>query len=191
MNTSKTLKNILSLDFELDNQNTGTDKNTVHSYIENFYENEFFKYQNKKINLLEIGIYHGGSLDLWSKYFSNAEIYGFDITDLNILERYRNLNNVKQVFADAYDYKIADSLPNFDIIIDDGPHTLETQIKCLEIYLPKLNDGGVLIIEDIQHYEHLFTLDQFVPEVHKKNIEHVDLRNKINRFDDILFVVRK
>lgn len=191
MSTPKTLKSILNANPELNNQDTGTDKNTVHSYIENFYENEFSKYQNKKINLLEIGIYHGGSLDLWSRYFNNAEIYGFDITDLNILKQYKNLNNVKQVFENAYDHKVANSLPNFDIIIDDGPHTIETQVKCLEIYLPKLNDGGVLIIEDIQHYDYLLTLDQFVPEIYKKNIQHVDLRSKINRFDDILFVVRK
>lgn len=187
----KKLIQILEEDPILDNIGTGTDKNTVHNYIKGFYENEFLKFQDKQINLLEVGICHGGSLFLWEKYFKNANIYGLDITDSAILDRYRDIKNVKQIFENAYEQRVADQLPNFDIAIDDGPHTLESQIKFIEIYFPKLNPGGVLIIEDIQNHGDFLTLNNFIPEEFKKNIEHVDLRADIGRYDDMMFVVRK
>ena len=187
----KKLIEILSEDPVLDNIDTGTDKNTIHNYVKGFYENEFLKFQDKEINLLEIGICHGGSLYLWEKYFENANIYGLDITDQAILDRYRSIENVNQLFANAYSQDVASKLPNFDIMIDDGPHSLESQIDFIKLYLPKLNNGGVLVIEDIQRYEHFSILDQFVPEEFKKNIQHVDLRADIGRYDDMMFIVRK
>jgi hypothetical protein len=122
----------------LDSQETGTDKNTNHSYIQNFYEQEFSTFQNKNINLLEIGINKGGSLFLWSEFFKNANIYGLDITDKFLLEKYKNINRVNYIFKNAYSKQVSDELPDFDIIIDDGPHTVETQIDCINLYLPKL-----------------------------------------------------
>jgi hypothetical protein len=50
-----------------------TDKGSSHSYIQNFYEDEFKKYQDKDINFLEIGIMSGGCFLLWSEYFKNAK----------------------------------------------------------------------------------------------------------------------
>ena len=38
-----------------------TDKGSSHSYIQNFYEDEFKKYKDKDINFLEIGIMSGGA----------------------------------------------------------------------------------------------------------------------------------
>ena len=187
----KKLIEILNEDPVLDNIGTGTDKNTVHNYVKGFYENEFSKFQDKEINLLEIGICHGGSLFLWQKYFKNAKIYGFDITDSEILDRYRNIENVRQLFMNAYEEETVSKLPNFDIIIDDGPHSLESQIEFIKLYLPKLNTGGVLVIEDIQQYEHFSILDDVVPEEFKENIQHVDLRADIGRYDDMMFIIRK
>jgi cephalosporin hydroxylase len=186
----KKLSNILESDPELNNPETGTDKNTIHSYVKDFYENEFLKFQNKNINLLEIGIYHGGSMLLWSEYFNNASIYGIDITNSNILERYKDTKNTKQIFTNAYDCDFANSLPDFDIIIDDGPHTIESQIDCINIYLPKLKEGGVLIIEDIQYYDYFATLDKITPDKYKNNIQHLDLRAS-GRFDNLMFIIRK
>lgn len=187
----KKLIEILTEDPILNSPLTGTDKNTVHNYINGFYEDEFLKFNDRQINLLEVGIYHGGSLFLWEKYFKNVNIYGVDITDAEILDRYKNIKNTKQIFENAYDETFAKQLPNFDIAIDDGPHTLESQIKFIEIYLPKINPGGVLIIEDVQNYDYLNILDNFVPNELKNNIRHIDLRKTINRFDDIIFAINK
>lgn len=38
----------------------------------------------------------------------------------------------------------------FDFLLDDGPHTLESQEKFIELYSSLLSDSGILIIEDMQ-----------------------------------------
>ena len=176
----------------------GTDKNTCHSYIENVYEKEFEIYREKKIDLLEIGIETGGSLKLWKEYFLNSEsIVGVDITDAKIDQRYKNIDGVTMYFDDAYDKNVSDTFDKFDIIIDDGPHTLESQLKSIELYLPKLKDGGLFIIEDVQSIEWFDSLIDKSEEICKSInneihyvIESIDLRDKKGRWDDLIFLIR-
>jgi len=167
----------------------GTDKNTVHKFISFFYEEEFKKYKDKQISLLEIGINGGGSLYLWGKYFENGNILGIDIID-KIQDKWKGLPNVKYLFDDAYSSNIVNSLQKFDIIIDDGPHSLESQMLCIEKYLNKLNIGGILIIEDVQDIAHTEILKKITPIDYHNKIEIVDLRHITGRFDDILFLIR-
>jgi hypothetical protein len=175
-----------------DNLNTvdyiGTDKNTTHAYVEHFYEEAFKKYQDKNISLLEIGINSGGSLYLWGKYFYNGNILGIDIED-NIKEKWKVLNNVKHLIKDAYDLNTIKDLPKFDIIIDDGPHTLESQIWFIENYLTKMMPNGLLVIEDIQDIAHIEVLKQHTPKEYLSNAKSIDLRSYKNRYDDILYVI--
>lgn len=173
-----------------DTDSVGTDKNSVHSFVSNFYEQEFAKYKDKPVSLLEIGINAGGSLYLWGKYFTNGTILGIDIKD-NIRNAWKGLSNVNYLIKDAYTQSVVDSLKNFDIIIDDGPHSLESQIEAIKLYLPKLNEGGIFVIEDIQDRNHLNILKQNTPVEFHDRIEFVDLVNAKNRYDDILFVIRK
>lgn len=186
------LIDILQADPNLNHQNhlVGTDKNTIHNYINGFYETEFSKYKDKEISLLEIGISSGGSLYLWSKYFSNAMIYGIDVSDA-IRPEYRNINNVKHIFTNAYNLNILNLLPDFDIIIDDGPHSLESQIFSIKYYLNKLKSGGVLIIEDVQDEKHFDILKGEVPFNLSQNTEYVNLIKDKGRYDDLMFIVRK
>ena len=135
-----------------------TDKGSSHSYIQNFYEDEFKKYKEKNINFLEIGIMSGGSLILWSNYFKNAKnIIGVDCTDEYLHPDCRDIEGVDYHFHDAYDKNFVKNLTNLDIIIDDGQHTLDSQLDCIELYLPKLNKGGVLIFDDYiwEFYENI------------------------------------
>jgi len=165
----------------------GTDKHQVHDYINALYNEEFKKYQNKEINLLEIGIYTGASLSLWSKYFTNGNIYGLDIQDIRP-EEYKNLDRVTCMFVDGYQTL---DLPDFDIIIDDGPHSLESMIKCIELYLPKLKKDGILIIEDVQDVSWFSTLIEATPDEYKDKIECLDIRENVGRYDDLMFIIRK
>lgn len=166
----------------------GTDKDTDHSYITHFYEKEFIKYKDLNINLLEIGTGTGGCLSLWKEYFRNGEIYGIDIRDY-IQLIYKN-NDINYIFEDAYNFKILDKLPNFDIIIDDGPHIFELQRFVLQDYTKKLNKNGILIIEDIVNIETFESLKNTLPKEEQSKIELIDLRPIKNRFDDILLVYR-
>jgi hypothetical protein len=126
----------------------GTDKERNHAYISNFYEKEFSKFKDKEIRLLEIGIYTGDSLKMWKKYFTKAEITGVDIT----LEKVNSFSDdINYLIADAYDEDFTDNLNNYDIIIDDGPHSFETQFKFIELYYPLLNKGGIMVVEDLHH----------------------------------------
>jgi cephalosporin hydroxylase len=168
--------------------NSKTDKNTIHSYLDT-YENLFNKKKLEKINLLEVGIYNGGSIKLWSNYFINGTIYGIDITSINEIFS----ENVK-IFqnTDAYDQSFVDSYfksTNFDILIDDGPHTFDTVVKFIELYLPLLSKNGIFIIEDIQDWSWIDNLIQIVPDHYKQYIKVADLRNIKNRYDDILFII--
>lgn len=168
----------------------GTDKNTVHGFVEYFYEKEFEKYKDKAISLLEIGVHIGGSLYLWGKYFKNGTILGLDIED-KVRDKWKVLSNTRYEIRNAYDQSVVDSLPNFDIIIDDGPHTLESQVSCIKQYLPKLNNGGILVIEDVQNKNHLGILKHNTPVEYHDRVEMLDLRFARGRYDDLLFVIRK
>lgn len=82
-------------------------------------------------------------------------------------------------------------MPQFDIIIDDGPHSLESQIFFLENYLDKVKPNGLLIIEDIQNISDTKILYEKTPSNFQSNISIIDLRASKNRYDDILFVIKK
>jgi cephalosporin hydroxylase len=165
--------------------NTKTDKNTSHSYIET-YEELFLQKKFDKNNILEIGIgepgankENGGSIKLWHDYFVNSIVYGLDIHDIsNINENIINKDRIKLFTSiDAYSNDfIEQNLKNmkFDILIDDGPHTLDSMIFFLKNYLPLLNDNGILVIEDIPDMNWINilynnTLDNLQTNVYKES----------------------
>lgn len=177
--------------------NSRTDKNTVHAYLD-LYQQLLEGKKNTAKNILEVGIGGGGSIQLWNDYFLNANIYSIDITPMNLVfEKLLPLDRVTLYTGlDAYDEMIFNSYfykkkIMFDMILDDGAHTLETMVKFVELYSKILNDDGILIIEDIPDIEWIDSLIKCTPEYLKKYIEVYDLRNLKNRFDDIVFVINK
>lgn len=165
------------------NDNGGTDKATDHSYT-GMYESLFTPLFDKPVDILEIGIYQGGSLALWSQAFQKATITGIDISD-QIREGARKyFEDVRLIFTDAYAPR--QTTLEFDIIIDDGPHTFQSFVSCIDLYVPKLKQGGMLIIEDIKSIEQAQHLSEY-----SKNAEIVDHRHYKGRFDDICLIVRK
>lgn len=181
------------------NLNPTTDKNSVHCYVKGYYEQEFFKYKNKKITFLEVGIRSGGSMKLWSEYFTNCkQIIGIDVDESVIVDQFKNIEKVQYYFSDAYTQTIADKIPKLDIFLDDGPHTLESQLDAIHYYLPKVKSGGLFLIEDVQEEEWFSILEEKVNSMNidkKYTIECVDLRHMKNmfgdhRYDDLIFAVK-
>jgi hypothetical protein len=210
--------------------NDRTDKNTTHSYLD-IYQTLFNNKKNTAKNILEIGIYRGGSIKLWSEFFINATIYGIDIIDIdNMLEDIKNnvnitlwnyfyinlipcgidMNNIHTIWDDirnkeniilykgsnAYDYnffneKFLNKNIKFDIMIDDGPHTLESMIQFIKLYSQIMTDDGILIVEDVQSIEWIDELKNAVPENLKSYIKWYDLRKNKNKSDDIVFTIDK
>jgi GR25 family glycosyltransferase involved in LPS biosynthesis len=177
-----------------------TDKNTTHSYFE-IYEQIFNPYKKVFKNILEIGIgnFYGGSIILWNLYFKNAIIHAVDVVDekkvYNILKNNKNKKNINlHLETDPYDINFINNTfkdTKLDLVIDDGPHTFESNCKCIELYSPLLSENGILVIEDVQNYEWIKQFIRITPFYLKKHIRVYDLRHIKNRYDDILFVINK
>lgn len=162
-----------------------TDKDTNHSYLET-YDILFNSFQNKPINLLEVGIWKGGSIRLWNEYFENATIFGYDITDIIEPEMFTKksvkiIRDFKTIRIDEFE-----STPLY-IAIDDGSHTLQDQLDFVKLIYPQLSANGILIIEDIQNIDgQKISFDSLgIP------YEIIDLRSVKGRYDDVLLIFKK
>lgn len=164
-----------------------TDKEDLHCYISEYYSGVFSPYKENDIKILEIGIRHGGSIQLWRDFFTNAAVYGIDSGE----EATATVDNCTIIDADAYHINTVISLPNdFDFIIDDGPHTLESQIRFILLYRDKIKRRGRLIIEDIQSYENLNELIKYI-NTDMFSYRVYDLRGVKGRYDDIVLDIQK
>jgi hypothetical protein len=132
-----------------------------HGYAESYAE--FLKpyLDRKHLTVVEAGILDGIGLAIWSTLFPDADIIGLDI-DLSHFEANRdNLirlgafrHKAPEVFefdqfVDNKDYlgKILDGR-KIDIMIDDGYHEYETNLKTLRSAEPYLAERFVYFIED-------------------------------------------
>ena len=160
-----------------------TDKGKEHSYLD-VYSELFAPFRDQKINIIEIGIYLGGSIRLLEEWFTQATVIGYDVTFDYIQVPFKS----KKILKNCLDFSLdefKDNPPH--IIIDDGDHILEHQLKMVEICLPQLQEGGMLIIEDIQDIAH--NKSKF--DALKIPYKLYDLRLTKNRADDILIVYKK
>lgn len=117
------------------------------------YDRALAEYRDLPIKMLEIGIQNGGSLEIWSKYFPNAETFiGCDINPGCSSLEYED-ERISVIVGDANSENteslIIEKCPEFDIIIDDGSHLSSDIVKSFATYFPKLVDGGVFIAEDL------------------------------------------
>lgn len=175
-----------------DNTPGKTDKGTTHDYIKGWYSDEFTPKKKDKLNILEIGVSKGDSLILFRDWFINSKITGIDNLQQqtpNETEFIRNIKDVELILQNAYSEDTVNMFEDeyFDYIIDDGPHTLDSQIYSVKYYFQKVKLGGKLIIEDVNEFEYR---KKFFDEL---NIPYdiIDLRNNKGRFDDVLLIFKK
>jgi hypothetical protein len=177
--------------------NLRTDKNTTHSYLPLYQQLLISKKETAK-NVLEVGIDRGGSIKLWSDFFTNAVVYGLDIMNINdVWEGIKNKENiVLHTSINAYDSNFFNT--HFlnknikcDFMLDDGPHTLDSMIQFIKLYSQIMMEDGILIIEDVQHWEWIRILTNEVPENLKKFVKVYNLRPIKGRYDDIVFTIDK
>jgi hypothetical protein len=171
-----------------------TDKNTTHSYLP-LYDELLCRKKFSCRNMLEVGVCFGGSVELFDKYFPNGTITALDILEERKLpDLLRNQNKIRLISGDAYSPFFFSALfrgKKFDVVLDDGPHTLESQIKFLTMYSMLLEEDGILIIEDVGDINYLEILKENTPPNLKPFIKTFDLRKNKGRFDDIVFVIDK
>ena len=177
--------------------NNRTDKNTDHSYLPLYHQLLIKKKETAK-NVLEIGIYDGGSIKLWNDFFTNANVYGLDIRHIDTV--WEDIKNNEKIILhtsiDAYNVEFfINNLLNknikFDFMLDDGPHTLQSMVEFIIYYSQIMTDDGILIIEDVQSWDWIDILKNEVPENLKEFIKVYDLRHIKGRHDDIVFTIDK
>jgi hypothetical protein len=104
----------------------------------------------RPLRFLEIGVSHGGSLQLWRKYFGPAAtIFGVDIDprcaaidDVDLVVRIGSQDDP------AFLSSIVAEMGGVDIVLDDGSHIAAHQRASLDILWPLLSEGGLYVIED-------------------------------------------
>ena len=117
------------------------------------YERHLKNFQDKEINLIEVGVQKGGSLDMWANYFPKAN----RITGIDVDTQCANLKyddpRVNVVIGDQGDptfwNKFLETNTKIDVFIDDGGHFMDQQILTFEKIFPVLSVGGIFICEDV------------------------------------------
>lgn len=128
-------------------------KETRHNYGQ-FYDKHFSSYRSSAKKILEIGVDTGISIQVWLDYFPAASIYGMDITLLDSLLFNDKENRVTLFLGDQGNIRDLDKFielhgGDFDIIIDDGGHTMQQQQLTFKTYFPLLKPGGMYVVEDL------------------------------------------
>jgi hypothetical protein len=115
------------------------------------YDRHFSRYRGTDVHVVEFGVSHGGSLQMWKEYFGpHAKIFGIDINPhCKKLEE----EQIEIFIGDQADRgflkSLAERLPRIDILIDDGGHTMEQQIHTYEELFPSIAKEGVYLCEDL------------------------------------------
>lgn len=141
-------------------------------------------------SILEIGVDGAGSLLMYAAYFRFAKAFGMDIqTKPNSLD---SNDRVTFIQGDAYtmaSVEMFSKLGPFAWIVDDGSHTLESQMMFCRHYAPLLSDEGVACVEDVQDANHFQALAAVLP---KEFFGYgIDLRMHDGRYDNLLFVIQR
>ena len=130
--------------------NEGASVHKWHHYIP-LYDRYFSKFRGTAVRFLEIGVNHGGSLQLWRKYFGNdAKIFGIDINP--DCARYDGQSGQVRIGSQAdpeFLSEVVDEMGGVDLILDDGSHRMKHIEASLMALYPRLSPGGAYVIEDL------------------------------------------
>jgi Glycosyl transferase family 2 len=151
----------------------GSDKgprvgNTTHHTYTTEYHELFKDMVDRTLNVFELGLgtnnaefpsnmgpngRPGASLRAWREYFPHSSIYGADIDKGVLFEEDR----IHTTYCDQTNPSVVrsmwESLPDMDIIIDDGLHTFDANVIFFENSIHKLKPTGIFVIEDIDKHD--------------------------------------
>jgi len=129
------------------------------------YDQLLSEVRNDFTKVLEIGVETGRSHRLWLEYFPNAKVYGMDVfnesdrsgyvEEFNRLQKGNPYLDRSILFKgdqsnvdDLNEFKTEHG-DNFDMIIDDGGHTMEQMQVSLNHLWDSVKSGGIYVIEDL------------------------------------------
>lgn len=114
------------------------------------YTRHLEPYRNRPVRILEVGVYRGGSLDMWESYFGpQATLIGIDIDEnaQRAAGPNRTVELGDQTDADFL-REVSKRHGPFDVVIDDGGHEMRQQIVTAKTMFPLIADGGIMLTED-------------------------------------------
>ena len=103
------------------------------------------------LRVLEIGVWRGGSLEVWREFLGDeAIIFGVDIDP----ESAKVSGDVAQVRLgsqtdEAFMRGVLEEMGGVDVIVDDGSHRSDDVLTTLRLLYPTLACPGLYIIEDL------------------------------------------
>lgn len=124
----------------------------LHKWIHYFdiYDRHFSRFRDKSPVMLEIGVFGGGSMEMWKEYFGDgARIIGIDIHP----ECKKHQQDSIEIFIGSQNdpgmiRQILEKYPRIDIVLDDGSHMNHHMISTFELLYERIHPHGVYMIED-------------------------------------------
>lgn len=137
----------------------GTDKVDPHHY-ERMYGDKFEPLRNRKLKMLEIGLGcdqrygPGASYYTWLAYFPHVDLYFIEYDAKCALKWVNETKGATIFIGDQSDPNFLESFMtetggDFDIIIDDGGHTMTQQKTSLAVLWEAVKPGGMYFVEDL------------------------------------------
>ena len=179
----------------------------------NFFKiyDELFAVQRRydPLVILELGTHVGTSTRVYHDYFVNSKILTIE-RNQNLIDQIPDKHNYPRVEFLNYELSDNESWPHvpkfdfltlpynkFDIVIDDcvaEPKDINNPVEGVHIqtqtfnrFYDKLNPGGMIIIDCIQHDSYVDIIkNSFVGD--KSKIKFYDLRHMINHYDNTMLV---
>ncbi|TVY82670.1 8-demethyl-8-alpha-L-rhamnosyl tetracenomycin-C 2'-O-methyltransferase [Lachnellula suecica] len=137
----------------------GTDKVTTHHY-EQMYEKRLAPFRDRRVKMLEIGLGcgmsygPGASYYTWLDYFTNLDLYYIEY-NAECAKMWANKTEHATIFSGDQasvpflQEFVAEAGSDWDIIVDDGGHSMDQQRTSLSVLWPHVKPGGIYFIEDL------------------------------------------
>jgi hypothetical protein len=115
------------------------------------YERHFSCWRNRSVTFLEIGVFQGGSLQMWQRFFGPmAKIIGIDIEpSCKNHESPGIFIRIGDQSDPQFLQSIIDEFGTPDIVLDDGSHRMEHIISSFEFLYPRMHKNSIYMVEDL------------------------------------------
>ena len=112
---------------------------------------KFRKRREQPVRLLELGVSHGGSLQLWRKYFgATARIFGVDVNPLcRAVDDADLCVRIGSQADPEFLARVIGEMGGVDIVVDDASHVASHQRISFQTLFPVLSPDGIYIVEDL------------------------------------------
>jgi 23S rRNA U2552 (ribose-2'-O)-methylase RlmE/FtsJ len=121
-----------------------------HHYFE-IYDRHFSRFRGGDVCILEIGVSHGGSLQMWRNYFgSGVTVIGVDCEPrCKVVEEPGIHVEIGDQTDRGFWGRVKQKFPKIDIVIDDGGHLPAQQIVSFEELYGHIQPNGIYLCEDL------------------------------------------